>query len=205
MDEPGAYLRRLPIGERLPVGEVIDDPLFPFEGEITTQPIQPPTLPEPERRGVDEAACTSCNGSGDEAIVAWTDDRWRVLIDPEPHALPMVAILQPKAHADLEDLPPREAAELGPMIQRLARAIGRVDGVGRVHVNRWGDGSFHFHVWFLARPRGMWQMRGAMLAIWDDLLPKVPRAAWEASRRTVAAAMAEGGGASRLASGPTTP
>ena len=46
----------------------------------------------------------------------------------------------------------------------------------------------------LARPRGMWQMRGAMLAIWDDLLPRVPQAEWEASRRALAAALAEDGG-----------
>jgi diadenosine tetraphosphate (Ap4A) HIT family hydrolase len=113
----------------------------------------------------------------------------------EPHGLPMIAVLQPKAHHDLDDLPPDLAAELGPMIQRVARAIGRLDGVGRVHVNRWGDGSHHFHVWFLARPTGMWQMRGAMLAVWDDLLPTVPEDEWAANRRAVAAAMAEGGGA----------
>ena len=64
------------------------------------------------------------------------------------------------------------------------------------HVNRWGDGSHHVHVWFLARPRGMWQMRGAMLAIWDDLLPKVPAEEWAANRRAIAAALAEDGGRS---------
>ncbi len=205
MDGPDAYLRRLPIGERLPADEVVRDPLFPFEGEFTTQPLHEPILPEPERHGVEERDCRSCNGSGDEAFVAWQDERWRLLVDPEPHGLPMVAVMQPKAHADLEDLPARESAELGPMIQRVARAIGRLESVGRVHVNRWGDGSFHFHVWFLARPLGMWQMRGAMLAIWDDLLPKVPAGEWEASRRAVAAAMAGEGGISRLASGPTIP
>jgi diadenosine tetraphosphate (Ap4A) HIT family hydrolase len=129
--------------------------------------------------------------------VVWEDDRWRLLVDPEPHGLPMVAVLQPKAHHDLEDLPPEYAGELGPMIQRAARAIGRLDAVGRVHVNRWGDGSFHFHVWFLARPKGMWQMRGAMLAAWDDLLPRMPADEWAASRRVVAAAMAEVGGTAR--------
>ncbi len=106
----------------------------------------------------------------------------------------MVAVLMPRAHHDLEDLPSDLAAELGPMIQRVSRAIGRLDGIGRVHVNRWGDGSFHFHVWLLARPLGMRQMRGAMLAVWDDLLPKVPAEEWTASRRAVAAALAEDGG-----------
>jgi len=80
------------------------------------------------------------------------------------------------------------------MLQRVSRSIGRIDAVGRVHVNRWGDGSHHFHVWFLARPRGMWQMRGAMLAVWDDLLPKVPAEEWTRNRELVARAMAEAGG-----------
>lgn len=205
MDEPGAYLRRLPIGQRLPLGETIHDPLFPFDGQISVQPLQEPILPEPERPGVVERDCRSCNGSSGDDFVAWEDERWRLLIDPQPHGLPMVAVLQPKAHHDLEDLPPREAAELGPMIQRAARAIGELGSVGRVHVNRWGDGSFHFHVWLLARPRGMWQMRGAMLAVWDDLLPRVPAGEWDDGRRRVAASMARAGGLSRLASGPTTP
>ena len=80
------------------------------------------------------------------------------------------------------------------MIQRVARAVGSLEDVGRVHVNRWGDGSEHFHVWFLARPKGMWQLRGALLAAWDDLLPKVPQDEWDENRRRVAAALAGEGG-----------
>jgi hypothetical protein len=67
-----------------------------------------------------------------------------------------------------------------------------------VHVARWGDGSYHAHVWFLARPRGMWQMRGAMLAIWDDLLPRMPEDEWLANRRAVAAALAAQDGMARV-------
>ena len=40
----------------------------------------------------------------------------------------------------------------------------------------------------------MMQMRGAMLAIWDDLLPPLPDDELAANLRTVAAALAEGGG-----------
>jgi diadenosine tetraphosphate (Ap4A) HIT family hydrolase len=190
---PSDYVRRLPIGARLPLGEVADDPLFPLEGAMTTKPLDPPILPEPARRG--EAGGEDCLGCSDRLeLTAWQDARWQVGIPPQPHGLPMVAILQPRAHHDLEDLPPDLAAELGPMIQRVARAIGRIDSVGRVHVNRWGDGSLHFHVWFLARPKGMWQMRGAMLAVWDDLLPRVPDEEWQRNRRLVAAALAEEGG-----------
>jgi len=186
----GGYLGRLPIGERLPLGDTADDELFPFEGQIVTRILDPPTIPEPQRRGVQSADCWSCRPRDED--VAWEDHHWRVVVKPEPHALPMVAILLPKAHHDLEDLPDELSTELGPMIQRVARAIGTLDDVGRVHVNRWGDGSFHFHVWFLARPLGMWQMRGAMLAVWDDLLPKVPAEEWDTNRRAVAAALADG-------------
>ena len=184
------YLRRLPIGRQLPAEAVLDDELFPFQGELSVKPLEEPRIPEPARRGIEAADCWSCQPEA--ADVVWEDGAWRVVVAREPHGLPMVAILLPKAHHDLEDLPIVLATQLGPMIQRVARAIGTLDDVGRVHVNRWGDGSFHFHVWFLARPLGMWQMRGAMLAVWDDLLPKVPAGEWEANRRAVAAAMAAG-------------
>lgn len=189
---PSEFVRRLPIGERLPLGDVADDPLFPFEGEIRTHPLEEPILPEPSRRGELAEECPVC--TEEQPWTIWEDERWRVLSRAEPHGLPMVAVLLSRAHHDLDDLPPDAARELGPVIQRVARAIGLLDAVGRVHFNRWGDGSHHFHVWFLARPKGMWQMRGAMLAVWDDLLPRVPVDEWAANRRAVAAALAEDGG-----------
>ena len=193
MPESSDYVRRLPVGERLPIGAVVDQELFPFDGQIAVKPLEPPRIPEPARRG--EAGgdpCPACERSGEGVV--WEDDRWRIVVRVEPHSLPMVAVLQPKAHHDLDDLPSELTTELGPMLQRVSRSIGRIDAVGRVHVNRWGDGSHHFHVWFLARPRGMWQMRGAMLAVWDDLLPKVPAEEWTRNRELVARAMAEAGG-----------
>ena len=45
--------------------------------------------------------------------------------------------------------------------------------VGRVHLYRWGDGGAHFHVWFLPRPLGMVEAAGAMLPLWEDVLPNV--------------------------------
>ena len=84
------------------------------------------------------------------------------------------------------------------MLRRASRALQRIGGIGRVQVNRWGDGSEHFHAWLLPRPEGMWQLRGAMLAVWDNLLPRMPAAEWEENRRTVAKALAEAGGASLL-------
>jgi hypothetical protein len=40
----------------------------------------------------------------------------------------------------------------------------------------------------------MWQLRGALLAAWDDLLPKVPADEWDRNRRIVVGALAEDGG-----------
>lgn len=191
-DERRGYLDRLPFGESLPVDPVLDSELFPFSGEFRTKPLESPLKPEPERAGAGGRDCFACIDR--EAGVIWRNARWHVRSGPDPGGLPIVAVLMPNAHHDLEDLPPDLAAELGPMIQRVARAIGTLPAVGRVHVNRWGDGSEHFHVWFLPRPRGMWQMRGAMLAVWDDLLPKVPSGEWEANRLAVAAALAAGDG-----------
>jgi diadenosine tetraphosphate (Ap4A) HIT family hydrolase len=193
--EPSEYVRRLPIGERLPLGEIADNELFPLEGEILVKPLEAPLLPEPARRGERGGApCGACSGEADARQIVWQDANWHLRVELQPSGLPMVAVLMSHAHYDLESLPPELTAELGPMIQRVARAVGRIDGIGRVHVNRWGDGSVHFHIWFLARPKGMWQMRGAMLAVWDDILPKVPADEWAANRRTVAAALAEEGG-----------
>ena len=40
-------------------------------------------------------------------------------------------------------------------------------------------------------------MRGAMLAIWDDILPKVPDEEWAQNRRRVAEALAADDGPAR--------
>ena len=186
------YLRRLPIGERVSTGPLTGNELWPFDADFETVPLEEPRIPEPVRGGVGGVACPSCRR--DAAFDAWQDEHWALGIPAEPSGLPMIAVLISQAHHDLEDLPPDLATQLGPTIQRVARAIGALPDVGRVHVNRWGDGSEHFHVWFLARPLGMWQLRGALLAAWDDLLPKVPAEEWNRNRRAVAEAMAAGGG-----------
>ena len=40
----------------------------------------------------------------------------------------------------------------------------------------------------------MMQLRGAMIAAWDDMLPKIPEDEFAANARQVAAALAEDGG-----------
>ncbi|HWS38071.1 MAG TPA: hypothetical protein VN408_35715 [Actinoplanes sp.] len=106
----------------------------------------------------------------------------------------MVLILECRSHLDLGDLPNLLAAELGVMTVRLERAIRSLDGVARVHVNRWGDGSAHLHMWFLARPYGRLQLRGTFLSLWDDILPVVPESQWRENLAHVAAWLADFGG-----------
>jgi hypothetical protein len=88
-------------------------------------------------------------------------------------------LLEPRAHLDLGELDEAAAAELGVLILRIERALAAVSGVGRVHVNRWGDGGAHLHVWFFGRPEGMVQLRGSCLPDWLDVLPPMPVEDWQ--------------------------
>ena len=188
--QPSAYVARLPIGQRLPMPELHQE-LFPFEGDIRVKVLDPLTVPEPPRNGEEGGRpCWACTHP-DEGVI-WRNERWHVRCPERPGGLPVVVVLQPNAHHDLDDLPADLAAELGVMIQRVARAIGTLNGIARVHFNRWGDGSEHFHVWFLPRPAGMRQLRGACIALWDDILPPVPEAEWRANLDQVAVALRAG-------------
>jgi diadenosine tetraphosphate (Ap4A) HIT family hydrolase len=124
----------------------------------------------------------------------YVNERWRVRAMDRPTGLPMVLILESRSHLDLGDLPNMLAAELGVMTVRIERAIRSLDGVARVHVNRWGDGSAHLHVWFLARPYGHMQLRGTFLSLWDDILPPIAENRWRENLAMVAAWLAEFGG-----------
>ncbi len=125
-------------------------PSFPFEGQLHVKRLDAPVSVEPPREGEDPSTCTACQAP--DASYIWVSDRWRVRAMDRPSGLPMVLILESRSHLDLGDLTNLLAAELGVMTVRLERAIRSLDGVERVHVNRWGDGAAHLHVWFLARP-----------------------------------------------------
>jgi hypothetical protein len=111
-----------------------------------------------------------------------------------PSGLPCVLILESRSHLDLGDLPNLLAAELGVMTVRVERAVRSLDGVERVHVNRWGDGAAHLHIWFLARPTGYLQLRGSFLSLWDDILEPISEERWRENLALVAAWLAEFGG-----------
>jgi diadenosine tetraphosphate (Ap4A) HIT family hydrolase len=167
-------------------------PSFPFDGDMRVKPLAAPVEVEPPRSGEDAAECVAC-GTPDDAYI-WVSERWRVRAMDRPTGLPMVLILECRSHLDLGDLPNLLAAELGVMTVRLERAIRSLDGVARVHVNRWGDGAAHLHMWFLARPYGRLQLRGTFLSLWDDILPVIPEHQWRESLALVAAWLAEFGG-----------
>ncbi|MGS2618489.1 hypothetical protein ACVCAH_28760 [Micromonospora sp. LZ34] len=167
-------------------------PSFPFEGDLRVKQLDDPVPVEPPRKGEGLRECTACKAP-DEAYI-WVGERWRVRAMDRPTGLPMVLILESRSHLDLGDLPNLLAAELGVMTVRLERAIRSLDGVARVHVNRWGDGSAHLHMWFLARPYGRLQLRGTFLSLWDSILPPISEAQWRENLAMVAAWLAEFGG-----------
>jgi hypothetical protein len=167
-------------------------PSFPFEGDMRVKKLTPPVDVEPPRSGEDAGECVACNTPDDAYI--WVSERWRVRALDRPTGLPLVQFLVCRSHQDLGDLPNLLAAELGVMTVRLERAIRSLDGVARVHVNRWGDGSAHLHMWFLARPYGRLQLRGTFLSLWDDILPVIPEQQWRENLALVAAWLAEFGG-----------
>ena len=176
----------------IPLPDFTRWPSFPFEGDMRVKPLAPPVPVEPPRSGEDATECVACN-TPDEAYI-WVSERWRVRAMDRPTGLPMVLILECRSHLDLGDLPNLLAAELGVMTVRMERAIRSLDEVARVHVNRWGDGSAHLHMWFLARPYGRLQLRGTFLSLWDDILPTIPEQQWRENLALVAAWLAEFGG-----------
>ncbi|WP_212830476.1 hypothetical protein [Catellatospora sp. TT07R-123] len=171
---------------RLPLARMTGWDISPFEQEgLRVTPLRPPVLPEQPRHGEDPADCNSCRRQ-DQGI--WFDDHWRLTRIPGV-AVPLVLMLHPRAHHDLEDLPDDLAAELGRLSAHVARHMGALPGVTRAHVHRFGDGAAHLHTWFFARPEGQAQFFGSWLIVWDDLLPEYPADVAEADAETVVDAL----------------
>jgi diadenosine tetraphosphate (Ap4A) HIT family hydrolase len=166
---------------------------FPFDGEMRPRALRPPLENESPRSGAGGVDCWAC--STPDADYVWSSERWRVRPTAKPTGLPLILFLEPREHyADPGDLPDDLAAELGTVLARVERAVRSIDGVGRVHVCRWGDGTEHLHWWFIARPARMPQLIGSFAAIWDDILPPVPEATWRENIAIVVRDLAKPGG-----------
>lgn len=156
------------------------------------RPLEPMLVPEEPRGGeLDPAECGPCRPS--EKTI-WADDLWQVRSGFTPGGIPFVGAISPIEHWLLEDAPVEVLAALGPLMQRISQAVKSIPGVVRCHFGRWNDGSAHLHLWALARPAGMMQGRGAVLALWDDILPPQPQDMADEHIRIVAEALAAGGG-----------
>jgi len=181
------------VGERgrLPMPPVHEWDIFPWE--VVDAGLQPKVVRAPadeaSRTGADGVGCLSCTGDGD-AVLVWENERWKLTHPPAPSGLPLVLWLSSKEHLDYPDMDDDLAAEYGRISVWLCRIMSNLPHVGRVHVNRWGDGSEHLHVWFFARTARLPGVLGSMALEWDGMLPPVPEDVWLADIRAVARRLA---------------
>ncbi len=176
---------------RLPMPPVQNWDIFPWEvvdGEMVPKVVPPPADEEP-RHGAGGVDCFQCAGDG-EAIRIWENDRWKLTHPPRPGGMPLMVYLMAKEHLDFADMNDELAAEYGRLSTWLCRIMERMPDIGRVHVCRWGDGSEHLHVWFIARPARLPLIRGSLAVEWNEMLPPPPEDVWREDLRYVASRLA---------------
>jgi hypothetical protein len=157
---------------------------WPFDGDLRVRELEAPVIAERPRNGEGGVDCWRCENVDSPSL--WSNERWTLRSFDKPSGLPLVLLLETRLHVDFPDLDDEHAAELGPLMLKIQRAMLAVPGIGNVHIGRWGEGSEHCHIWFMARPARMQQFRSSFAAIWDDVLPPVPEGAWRASLDLVA-------------------
>ena len=162
--------------------------IFPFESEgLRLKRMEPLAESEEPRDGEGGKPCRTCNQVDERNSVdaeVWRDDHWRITVSP-PSGAPLILMLVPQTHHDFTTLPKDRAAEMGQIMVALGAAIEALPSVARVHVSKWGDGGAHAHIFFFARPTQMPQLRGTMMAVWDDFLPRIPVDVRDANARAV--------------------
>lgn len=98
---------------------------WPWVGDLTTKPLDPPVAAEPARAGGGGAGdCQICTWSQDPDIdyLIWRDETWMIGLPFEPSSLPFAAFLMPRRHADLQDLTPAESARQGELLTAVEQA-----------------------------------------------------------------------------------
>ncbi|MGA8258052.1 MAG: hypothetical protein WB767_15905 [Nocardioides sp.] len=183
----------------LPMPATAEWEIFPWT--VVDGTLAPRTLPapadEPARGGEpDQSSCRSCAGFDADTIV-WEDDVWVLTHGGAPSGLPLVLALHTREHLDMGNLDDDLASQLGRITNRLVRIIENLPNIGRVHVNRWGDGGSHFHQSFYARTARLTNVLGSPAMEWDDIIPAGPEGIWRADLHTVATKLSNWGGEAR--------
>ena len=184
---------------RLPMPDYGGWDIFPWEvadGAVAPRVLQPPGDESP-REGEGDRPCAACAGFPADMVV-WEDESWVLTHRGQPSGLPLVLMLNSREHLDFGDLDDDLASEYGRIANRLVRIIEHLPHIGRVHVQRIGDGGAHLHIWFLARTHRLANVLGSPAAEWDDILPPGPEDVWREDLRTVAAKLANWGGTARV-------
>ncbi len=172
----------------LPSPPVADWDTFPWEGaDLRPRTVLAPAA-ERVRAGEGERPCGHC-ADPDHGVI-WHNDRWLVRAPDRPSGLPVVVWLMTTEHLDFEDMDDDLAGEFGRISKWLHRIIGNLPNIGRVHIGKWGDGSVHLHVWFMARTARMGQSVGSYAPEWDDILPPTPVDIWRADLAEIARQLA---------------
>ncbi|HET6154421.1 MAG TPA: hypothetical protein VFE15_15870 [Marmoricola sp.] len=170
--------------------------VFPWEvvdGAMVPKVLAPPLAVEAPREGDPGGkACTTCDASSGRTpkTLLWENDDW-ILRPVARGGLPLILMLETKEHVDFTDLDDDQAAELGRLSLWVARIMESLDGIGRTHVMRIGDGSAHLHIWFVGRPERFGGILGSFAVEYDDMLPQTPLDPWLADQRTVARKLAQ--------------
>lgn len=158
---------------RLEPGPMTRWDVFPYES-VTVAPLTELELPEP-RGDTSTEGCRVCRGQDDTAHVLWSSESF-VVARPTSTSLMFWATVSLRTHRTLDELDGHELAEMGQVLGRVFRAVSSLDGVGRVHINKWENNTGHLLWNLLARPEGVLQLRGSNLPAWADMLPAVPEA-----------------------------
>ena len=178
----------------LPLPDVVGWPTFPFKGDLQVRTVRPFADSEYPRAGEPDGPPCPCSGHPDayeHVAEIWKNDTWvlrPIKFGDTPAPFPAY-MLETVDHLDWEDFDDELAAEFGVMSVWVERAIRGLGSVGRVHMNRWGDGSSHFHLWFLGRPKGAAQLSGFTLPFWGFTLPPLSSDIHAANDQAVAASL----------------
>ncbi len=177
---------------RLPMPPVGDWDIFPWElveGALQPKVVQAPADEEPRWGESADKPCGSCAGDQHGQTI-WQNQHWTLSRGAKPTGLPLVLFLHSKEHLDFSDLSDERASEYGRIAVWLCRIMEGLPNIGRVHVNRWGDGGSHLHVWFIARTARLPGILGSFAVEWDEMLPPVPDEIWLADTLEVARKLA---------------